>query len=47
MQEATLLVKNILHIREIVDMQQSYARVSGVVELLDLRELSGDAVRII
>ena len=46
LQEASLLVKNILHIREIVNMQQSYARVSGVAELLDVRELMEDAVRI-
>ncbi len=46
LQEAALLVKNVQHIREIVDMQQNYARVSGVAEMLDPCELMEDAVRI-
>jgi signal transduction histidine kinase len=44
-QELDLLLKNIEHIKEIVAMQQSYARVSGVREIIDIRELAEDAVR--
>jgi signal transduction histidine kinase len=40
------LAKNIAHIKEIVAMQQSYARVAGVVERLNPRELVEDAIRI-
>jgi PAS domain S-box-containing protein len=40
------LGKNIEHIKEIVSMQQSYARLAGVVEALDARELVEDAIRI-
>ena len=44
-QEADALVKNILHIKEIVSMQQGYARTSGVDELLSMKELVEDAIR--
>ena len=44
--ELELLVKNIGHIKEIVAMQQSYARVSGVVESLPVTELVEDALQI-
>lgn len=44
-QEAEALVKNILHIKEIVSMQQNYARTSGVSELLSMREMVEDAIR--
>ncbi len=37
--------KNIEHIKEIVAMQQNYARVSGVAETVDLRDLIEDSVR--
>jgi PAS domain S-box-containing protein len=40
------LTKNIEHIKEIVAMQQSYARLSGVVEPLAPLELVEDALRI-
>jgi PAS domain S-box-containing protein len=44
-QELDLLVKNIGHIKEIVAMQQSYARVSGVKEIINLRDLVEDGLR--
>jgi PAS domain S-box-containing protein len=44
-QELDLLVKNIEHIKDIVTMQQSYARVSGVKETINLRELVEDSLR--
>ena len=40
------LTKNIEHIKEIVAMQQSYAKLSGVVEPLAPQELVEDALRI-
>lgn len=40
------LRKNIEHIKEIVSMQQSFAKVSGVSETIPLVELIDDAVRI-
>ncbi len=40
------LRKNIDHIKEIVAMQQSFAKVSGVVETIPLAELVDDALRI-
>jgi PAS domain S-box-containing protein len=40
------LRKNIEHIKEVVAMQQSFARVSGVVEKLNLPEIIDDALRI-
>lgn len=39
------LRKNIDHIRDIVAMQQSYARVSGVMEMVPVVELVEDALR--
>ena len=45
MRELDLLVKNIEHIKEIVTMQQSYAKVSGVKEIINLRELVEDSLR--
>jgi signal transduction histidine kinase len=44
-QELDLLVKNIEHIKDVVSMQQSYARVSGVKEIINLRELVEDGLR--
>jgi PAS domain S-box-containing protein len=46
LQEFELLIKNIEHIKEIVAMQQSYARRSGVVESLQPSELVEDALQI-
>jgi PAS domain S-box-containing protein len=43
--EAGLLVTNVVHIKEIVSMQQNYARSSGILERVDVRELVQDAVR--
>jgi len=40
------LGKNIEHIKEIVAMQQSYARLSGISEAMEARELVEDAIRI-
>lgn len=45
LQELALLVKNIEHIKEIVAMQQSYAKVSGLLELLPVTDLVEDALR--
>jgi PAS domain S-box-containing protein len=43
--ELESLSKNIEHIKDIVSMQQSYARVSGVVETLDVRDLIEDSLQ--
>lgn len=43
--ELESLTKNIEHIKDIVSMQQSYARVSGVVEILSVEALIEDAIR--
>ena len=43
--ELTGLMHNVEHIKEIVSVQQSYAKLSGIVERVDLRELLADAVR--
>lgn len=43
--EVTSLVSNVVHIKEIVAMQQSYAKASGVIELLKPVELLEDALR--
>jgi PAS domain S-box-containing protein len=40
------LTKNIEHIKQIVDMQQQFARHGGVVETLSLADLVEDAIRI-
>lgn len=46
LQEVTLLTQNIEHMKEIVAMQQGYARVSGAFEHLPPTELIEDALRI-
>ncbi len=46
LEEAQLLNRNIEHVKEIVAMQQSYAKVSGVVETLAIKDLLEDAVRL-
>lgn len=43
--EVNSLASNISHIKEIVAMQQNYARTSGVVESLQVTELVEDAIR--
>jgi signal transduction histidine kinase len=45
--ELDSLVTNIDHIKQIVNVQQSYARVSGVMESVDLAALIDDAMRVI
>ena len=46
LKEIEELRKNIEHIKEIVAMQQSYAKVSGLVEAVALTEIVEDAIRI-
>jgi PAS domain S-box-containing protein len=43
--ELESLRKNVGHIKDIVGMQQNYARVSGVTEIIDVTELVEDAAR--
>lgn len=44
--EMQMLQKNIDHIKEIVSMQQRYARGTGVVEVLSVADLVEDSIRI-
>jgi C4-dicarboxylate-specific signal transduction histidine kinase len=44
--EAELLRQNIEHIKEIVTVQQDYAKVSGITELLKVTDLVDDSLRI-
>ena len=44
--ELDLLRRNVDHIKEIVAMQQSYAKVSGVKEMINVAELVEDSLRI-
>ena len=46
LQEVAALEENITHIKEIVAMQQTYARVSGVVETLSVSALIEDTLRL-
>lgn len=43
--EVDLLTRNIEHIKDIVAMQQNYAKICGVIETLDAEGLIEDAVR--
>jgi C4-dicarboxylate-specific signal transduction histidine kinase len=43
--EVDSLLRNIEHIKEIVAMQQSYAKVSGVKEIVNVRDLVEDSLR--
>jgi PAS domain S-box-containing protein len=45
LQEVEGLRKNVEHIKEIVAMQQNYAKVSGVAEIVKVSELVEDALR--
>ncbi|HEV8543323.1 MAG TPA: CHASE sensor domain-containing protein [Verrucomicrobiae bacterium] len=45
LKELELLTKNVEHIKEIVAMQQNYARVSGIIESLSIRNLVEDALQ--
>lgn len=44
-QEVEVLRKNVEHIKEIVSMQQNYAKISGVAERVPIVELVDDALR--
>lgn len=46
LEEMATLTKNIAHIKDIVGLQQSYAKVAGVAEAMNLDELIDDAVHI-
>ena len=46
LEELKILVKNIAHIKDIVSLQQSYAKVSGVSESVSIQELVADAINI-
>ena len=46
LEEIAALQNGIDHIKEIVAMQQSYARMAGIIEVLDAPTLMDDAVRI-
>jgi PAS domain S-box-containing protein len=46
LQELKALVSSVEHVKEIVAMQQSYAKVSGVLESLAPRQLVEDALRL-
>lgn len=46
LQEMEMLKKNIDHIKEIVAMQQRYARGTGVVEVISVADLVEDSIRI-
>ncbi len=45
LREIDLLRKNIEHIKDIVSMQQTYAKVSGIIETVSVSELIEDALR--
>ena len=46
LQEVESLIKNIDHIKQVVTMQQSYAKAGGVIELLSVVDLIEDALRL-
>jgi signal transduction histidine kinase/uncharacterized membrane protein affecting hemolysin expression len=45
-QEVESLVQSVEHIKQIVTMQQSYAKVGGILEKVDLRDMIRDALRL-
>ena len=45
LKELELLTKNVEHIKEIVAMQQNYAKVSGMIESLSVKNLVEDALQ--
>lgn len=47
LREVELLTENVGHIKEIVARQQSYAKASGVIEVVPLADLVEDALRIV
>jgi signal transduction histidine kinase len=46
LQELDSLKGNIDHIKDIVSMQQRYAKLGGVAEVIDIRELADESMRI-
>ncbi|MFN7994975.1 MAG: ATP-binding protein [Bryobacteraceae bacterium] len=46
LRELDLLTLHVGHIKEIVATQQSYAKVSGLIEVISLEELAEDSIRI-
>jgi len=46
LREVSSLLGNIMHIKEIVAMQQSYSKISGVVESVNIVDLVEDAIRL-
>ncbi len=46
LQELDSLARNIQHIKQIVAMQQSYAKLAGVTDTIDVRSLVDDCLRI-
>ena len=44
--EADILAENVRHIKEIIAMQQNYAKTFGVVEMLPIADLVEDALRL-
>jgi PAS domain S-box-containing protein len=46
LEELALLHRNIEHVKDIVVMQQSYAKISGVVETVKINDLVEDALRL-
>ncbi len=46
LEESVELRKNVEHIKDIVAMQQNYARISGVMEPVNIAELLEDAIRL-
>ena len=45
LKESSALSKNVDHVKEIIAMQQTYARVSGLVETIQINDLVEDALR--
>jgi len=45
LKESAALAKNVDHVKEIIAMQQTYARVSGLVETVQVNDLVEDALR--
>jgi len=46
LREVDVLVQNIVHVKEIVAMQQNYVKAMGVVESLKVKDLVEDAIRL-
>ena len=45
LKESAALAKNVDHVKEIINMQQTYARVSGLMETVQINDLVEDALR--